>query len=621
MSEDKTQRRYKFVFGFLTICVGLVIFQYARVMLSGGPQGNVAGNGERQVERGPILDRNGRILAIQTRLNTVTVWTPDLANLAETADQLASILDLDAPALLEQFKGANGFLVVKRTVTPTQSERIQELIDAGQLQGVTLRPDTGRTYPEGTLAANVIGYVGIDNTGLDGIEYTFDPQLSPAPSSATSGTTYGDQIFLTLDVNIQNAMDDLARTAFKENDADSVMLLVMNSQSGEILSYSSIPTFDPNHFDTYSVAERKNLPIAKVYEPGSVFKIFSISSFLELGGITPSDHFNTSGGYVDRQGGFTIKDLGDYGRIDPEQIIKYSSNVGAAYASQTVTADSFYHMLRLYGFGAQTGVALNGEEQGLLKTPDSWSGRTQQTMAFGQEIGVTALQVITAATVFANDGVLLRPHIVKKIVSPTGELIQEYKRQPVREVLSAKTAHTMLSFMHSATQPGGTAHRIRIDGLDISAKTGTAEVFNSRLGEYSKKDFIASCLAIFPTENPRLIVYLVIEHPRGKDIYGGRIAVPVVRDAAQFLVPYLGIHKEGDTVIEHDGRVTVSEPSLPQITDTIPDLTGLPKRTLLPLLAREDLQVEIEGNGWVVRQNPPPGTAFSPGMTLRLELQ
>jgi cell division protein FtsI (penicillin-binding protein 3) len=191
----------------------------------------------------------------------------------------------------------------------------------------------------------------------------------------------------------------------------------------------------------------------------------------------------------------------------------------------------------------------------------------------------------------------------------------------VREVLSPPTAQIVLDAMRSATEPDGTARRIRMEGIEIAAKTGTAEVFDPELGRYSDEEFIASTLAMFPAEAPRVILYVVIDHPREGGFYGGRIAVPVARDAISYMVDYLGIPTATDDIVGHSGRVRVSRAELPEFDGTIPDLTGLPKRSLLPLLASERLQVRIEGSGWVVRQDPAPGTPIEPGMTLRVELE
>lgn len=616
MSDTRPNRgRLRAAFLVIAVVTVIVLYRYGSIMLTAEEDAAAAGGGEQTVERGPILDRNGRILALQTELDTVAAWTPNIEDPAEVAATLSDILGLGAAELTERILSSSGYLVIQRTVTPSQSQAVEAAIAAGELPGIRLEPDVGRSYPEKDLAAHVIGYVGLGNRGLEGIEYTMNEELQP-----DSGT-FGNQVFLTIDVNIQHELERLAEESRERHDADSVMLLAMDADSGEILAYASKPGFDPNRFQAFDENARRNRPISFIYEPGSVFKIFSVASFLELGGIDRNDTFQTSGGYVNQTAGFEIQDLGDYGRITAEGILKYSSNVGAAYASETVTAESFYHMIKLFGFGEETGILLNGEERALLRRPTRWSARTQQTVAIGQEIGVTALQMITAATAFANDGILLKPHIVHKIVSPDGRTLRTYGREPVREVLSPPTAQIVLDAMRSATEPDGTARRISMEGIDIAAKTGTAEVFDPELGSYSDEEFIASTLAMFPAEAPRVILYVVIDHPREGGFYGGRIAVPVARDAISYMVDYLGIPTATDDIVEHSGRVRVSRTELPEFDRTIPDLTGLPKRSLLPLLASERLRVRIEGSGWVVRQDPAPGTPIEPGMTLRVELE
>lgn len=263
---------------------------------------------------------------------------------------------------------------------------------------------------------------------------------------------------------------------------------------------------------------------------------------------------------------------------------------------------------------------MNGEEAGLLARPENWSGRTKPTIAIGQEIAVTALQLTSAATVFANAGVLIKPNIVDKIVSPSGRIVRNYGRTPVREVVSPATAHQMLLAMEQAVV-AGTARRLAYDGLRIAAKTGTAEKIDPRTGRYSTDAFIASTLAILPVDDPSLVIYMAIDHPKAGDFYGGRIVTPVIRELLDFLVPYLGIPLEGDRTIAHPGRITVTPVRLPAITETVPDFTGLPKRSLLPLLELENIDVRIDGFGWVVRQRPAPGTVVQPGITIYLELE
>lgn len=621
MSSDSTgtrRARFTAVFVFVGLCAVLILGQYASLMLR-SPETTERTLSIASVERGPILDRNGRILAIQTSLDTVTAWKPYVTDISETASLLAGPLDLAPETIVRRLEEASGFVVLRRAISPTASTEIRALVEDRRLPGIDLRADMGRTYPERDRGAHVVGYTGTENVGLAGIEYAFNDVLAPAATGARRGTVYGDQVFLTIDANVQNASNRLARSALEEHDADSVMILVMDARTAEMIAYTAIPTFDPNNYAEYPEDNRRNRPIGTLYEPGSVFKIFSVASFLQLDGISTADYFDTGGVYRGVEP--PISDLGNYGTINAEGIIKYSSNVGAAYASETVDADSFFHMLKLFGFGEPTGIGFSGEERGILNRPEEWSGRSKPTIAIGQEVGVTAVQMVTAATALANRGVLLRPRVVRRIVTHEGRMVEEFGREPVRQVVDPGVAETMLELMHAATGDNGTARRIAIDGIRISAKTGTAEIFDSERGEYSDDEFLASCLAIFPTDDPRYIVYVVIDKPRGDEYFGGRIAVPVVRSVIEHLLSYEPDLSGGTRVASHSGTVRVPKYRLPEFDDVMPDLAGLPKRTLLPLYDDARFTVEIEGNGWVVSQLPAAGTRIEPGTTIQLALE
>ncbi len=577
------------------------------------------------VERGPILDRNGKILAISTRLKSVSAWIPDLNDPEGTADLLADILDIRSKEdILLKFQNNSGFVYIKRKITPTESEKLKAIQKDGRLTGINLIPEFGRNYPEQKLACHVLGYVGVDNFGLDGIEYTFNNVLSPPAVGQDLNEVFGNQVFLTLDINIQYIIEKIAEEAYEKNKADSVYILVMDARNGEILGYCAIPGFDPNEYNRFDKNALQNLPLIRAYEPGSVFKIISIASMLELGAIHSHDYFFCNGFYEKKLPDgrvIKIRDLGSHGRVNAQLILKYSCNAGAAYASDRVDASSFYRMLLRFGFGKPTGLPLPGESAGILAEPRHWSSRTKATIAFGQEISVSALQILSAANVLANNGILLKPRIVKKIISPQGKLIKEFPREPISEVLSPDTARSVLEMMETAVQEGGTARRGRIDGIRISAKTGTAQVPDKDTGKYSETDFIASYLGIFPTDDPRLIIYVVINHPRGKQIYGSQIAAPVFRESADRLITYTGIHREGDPIIRHTGEVRIKLPEEITIGSLMPDLTGMPKRLLLPLFKQGRFKVLISGNGYVVNQTPSPGTLLKQGMTVRLELE
>jgi cell division protein FtsI (penicillin-binding protein 3) len=315
-----------------------------------------------------------------------------------------------------------------------------------------------------------------------------------------------------------------------------------------------------------------------------------------------------------------INCLGAHGRVSPREIIIYSCNAGAAYAADQMGTGPFYEGLRKFGFGARTGAGNPGETAGFLRPTERWSIRSKPTIAMGQEISVSALQMIQAASAIANDGILVPPRVVSRIISADGKTVREWTSGPPRQILYAETAQALRSYMVAVTSDIGTGWRANVGDLSLAVKTGTAQIINPATLAYSDTDFIASCIALLPAENPSLVLYLAIVKPKG-EILGGRIAAPPIREAAEALVDYLGIPRGRNPQLSHPPSVSLPSDRTPVITDRVPDFTGLSKRTLLPLLLREDLHIEIEGDGWVRRQAPPPGTEITPDTVIILELE
>jgi cell division protein FtsI (penicillin-binding protein 3) len=626
MNNTKERRRLYFFILFLAALVLLILGRLMQLMLF-TPQSDAPNSITLPVvERGPILDRNGKILAISTRLDSVAAWIPDVADLNDSADLLSRILEIPYDSILSRLENNSGFVFIKRKITPTESEVIQGLKEEGKLAGINLIPEFGRNYPEQTLASHVIGYVGVDNIGLDGIEYTFNNVLSPPAVSTVQEhvEVLGNQVFLTLDINIQQVIEEYARKAYDANEADAVYILVMEADTGQILGYCGIPNFDPNEYNSYDSNALKNLPLVQAFEPGSVFKIFSISSLLQLGGIDTDEEFFCGGIYqMDLPDGQTIeiRDLASHGWVNAQKILKYSCNVGAALASEKAGEEEFHRMLVLFGFGKPTDLPLPGESAGILAEPDRWSARSKATIAFGQEVSVSSLQILQAATVFANRGLILKPHIIRKIVSPQGETIRDQEREPLREVLSPAVAQQVLEMMETATEDGGTARRGRVEGVRVSAKTGTAEVLDPDTGEYSETHFVASYLGILPTDDPQVIIYVVIDYPKESAYYGSQIAAPVFKETAEWLVDYMGIPRSGAAVVRHSGSVRIRLPEPLKVGSEMPELLGMPKRLLLPLFQQGEFDVRMKGEGYVVAQNPVPGTPLQPGMIIELYLE
>ncbi len=598
-----------------------VLAQYAKAMLFSSSA--VGATARTFAERGPILDRNGKILALQTRLGNVTLWRPEVDDPAATARTLGVLLSLDPVELEGRIRSsASDFIYVKKRVDQSEIAAVEAARAKGELRGAGIEPVMGRVYPEKSLAGPLIGFVGDDNNGLAGLEYEYKDELSP--QKGTGSMAYGDQLFLTIDANAQHILEDITRRSMEENSAEAAMSIVLDPRNGEVLAYASLPDFDPN--DIRSSTELSRLDRASVwpYEPGSVFKVFSMASLMELEGINENSTFTCDGSYERTTPSgerIMIKCLGAHGTVGPLEIIKYSCNAGAAYASDRVEVEAFAAMLKAFGFGEKTGIGLPGESPGFINQTDRWSLRSKQTIAIGQELSVSAWQMVQAMTAIANDGVMVRPHVVSRIVGPDGTLKKTLEAEAIRRVISSDNARKMRSYMAEAASEAGTGRRANVEDLRIAVKTGTAQMYDSEKKTYSATDFVASCIAMVPADEPKLIIYHVIVRPKGDSYLGGRIAAPPVREAAEALVDYFGIPRGRNEVAVHTGTLSISPNSLVTIGNEMPDLTGVAKKGLLPLLSREDLRMEIVGDGWVKTQSPAPGTPIRRGDTIHLELE
>lgn len=608
---------------FFSLAGLALIGRYAYLMLIRQETPRVA-HMERPVGRGPILDRNGRLLALETRMGNVTLRRAEVENLEQLSRELAPLLEQSPAELFNRINNSQSpFMYLKRQVNEPTIRLIQEGIREGRLRGVGIEPVLGRIYPERNLAAQVIGFVGHDNTGLAGIEFALNRELSPEPRGTLNRRT-GNQVFLTLDLNVQYILENIAHRVKEENMAEAVIFMAMDPRTGDILGSVSLPSYDPNNFRNSDENSRIDRPAMWAYEPGSVFKIFSLAAMLDAGVISENTFF-TCNGYYERITGrgerIVINCMGRHGRVNARDIIVVSCNAGAAYASDRMSSQAFYQSLRDFGFGSRTGAGNPGETAGFLRTTDRWSERSKPTIAMGQEIAVSALQILQAASAIANDGVLVPPRIVSRIVSPDGVSQTNFENGQPRRVISPETARAMRNYMIDVTSSAGTGWRAFMDDISLAVKTGTSQVIDPATGTYSETDFIASCIGLIPAESPNLVLYIAIIKPRGASHLAGRIAAPPIREAAEAIINIMGTPRGRSPQIFHSGAISIPILPNPVINDFIPDFTGVAKRQLLPLLLREDLRFHISGEGWVVRQSPAPGTLLTPETLIVLELE
>ncbi len=604
----------------LAALVAIVIVRYGVVMLSPAPAQTQA---RISVDRGSILDRSGKILAVQTTLYNIAITRSVIKDKEAFAAAIAPACSLDEAELLSSLEAQTGdFFYLKKKISETEKTAVSDAIARGRLRGIRLEPVQSRTYPENALASHVVGFLGDDGRGLTGVEYSFQDILSPPPETSASENKAGYNVMLTIDGAIQYELEKVARSVMEETKAEAVMILTVRAKTGEILSYVSEPSANLNTYPLSMTTERKDRPALYAYEPGSVFKIFSVAAVLDREIGADKDVFLCDGAYTLETGGgetISIKCLDRHGWVTARDILRLSCNDGTAQLSERVSPADFERKLRDFGFGAKTGIELPGETTGLFAPRSGWSARSKPTIAIGQEISVSALQIVGAATALANGGERVKLSLLSRLYTRDGIPVYEHETTSLGRILKPETAARILDYMWTTSETG-TGTKASVGDVPMAVKTGTAQMLDPERGRYSTKDFISSCIGIYPVGDPEIIQYVAIIKPVG-ETYGGRIAAPVISRAANVVIDYLGIGRAQAPSVRHTGIIPVPANRPVQIGDTMPNLAGVSKRMLTPLLTRTDIRVLISGDGYVVSQSPPPGTPVTEGMTVELGLE
>lgn len=607
------------VFGIFVI---YVLVLYAKLAFT--PVSSIVSSAP-PVQRGSIVDRNGKPLAVQTNFYHVGVTPHLVRNKAQFADDVSGPLGMessDIMRILEQNSAAS-FVYLKKKITQTAYAELKKITDAKGYVYVNYDRIPGRIYPENALASQLIGYMGDDGKGLAGIEYSMQSYLQPSEKDENAKESQEKNVYLTIDANLQYKLEEIARDTMRTTQAESMMLIAADAKNGEILSYISLPSANLNEYSYASVAETVDRPAMEAYEPGSVFKIFTVSVACDQGLIRQDDSFLCDGMYERRiKGGeaVRIKCLDRHGWLTARDALKYSCNDVLGQISDRISDDDFIAKIRALGFGQRTEIELPGETYGSVKDSDSalWSVRSKPTIAIGQEISVSALQMVQAATAIANKGIPLKLTLVKRITNKDGSVFYEHTAVPKERVLKQSTAEYVLSCMET-TATSGTGSRARLNDISLGVKTGTAQMA-SKSGGYSTTDFLSNCMAIFPVEDPQIILYIVVEKAKG-ETYAGRIVAPVIAKAADEIIDYLGMSRGDAASLEHSGKISISAVRPIILGKKLPDFTGLSKRDIMNLVNSNGIQVKINGSGWVKSQNPAPGTPVSENMIIELNLE
>ncbi|MGP1522269.1 penicillin-binding transpeptidase domain-containing protein [Treponema sp.] len=573
-------------------------------------------------QRGAILDRTGKPLAVASPFYHIGLTPSAIPDPAYFADSLAEVTGLSAEHISAVLRSASSdFLYLKKKISPAEKDAVAAVVREKSLTGIRFDKVAGRIYPENALASQVIGFMGDAGQGLSGIEYSMQDVLAPKETETISA---GKNVFLTLDADLQYKLEHIAHSAMDETQAESLMLLASEADTGEILSYISLPAANLNTYPASSTEEQINRPAVLAYEPGSVFKIFSAAGFLDSGKVGKDETFFCDGKYEIRSSTgekAVITCLGNHGRVGIREALQYSCNDAIAQMSGKTGSEEFLQSLRRFGFGERTGIELPSETRGTLKTVDDryWSLRSKPTIAIGQEIAVSALQIVQAATALANGGIPVKLTLISKITDANGT--EEYRHIPSQKkrAVSKQAADYILSCMET-TARYGTGSRASLADFSIGVKTGTAQMLDTETGKYSTTDFVSNCVAVFPVNKPKIVLYIVVTKAKGETL-SGRIVAPIIADAANVIIDYLGLARGNASSFAHSGYISVETEKEARIGERLPDFTGKPKRLLLPLLRRPDLNIIIRGEGWVVKQEPPAGTPLTQGMTIEFTLE
>ena len=608
-------------FSFFGILIVAILAAYLRLALQ--PAAPKAQN-TPEIERGSIVDRSGFPLAVQTNFYRIGVSTKDIKNTQTFSKNMAAVLGLSEDELFSKIDNRRDYVILKKKATQAEYEDISAQAKEYGYNYVNFEKLPGRVYPNGALASQLIGYMGDEGFGLAGIEFSEQGILSPEIDKSLDTPEQGKNIYLSIDANLQYKLEQIAYKTMENTQAESMMLLAADSHTGELLTYISLPAANLNEYGSAPSVEKVNKPANDAYEPGSVFKIFTLGIVYDEGKINPNDSFLCDGVYEHKiPGGETIriKCLENHGWLTPREALKYSCNDVLGQISDRINEDTFIGRIRQLGFGQRTGIELTGETTGVVKDPDSktWSARSKPTIAIGQEISVSALQMVQAATAIANGGIPVKLSVIHKITDKEGTVLYEHQPEYKDRVFKETTADYVLSCMET-TATTGTGARANIGDVPIGVKTGTAQMADKENGGYSDTDFLSSCLAIFPVDEPEIVLYIVVEKAKG-ETYGGRIVAPVIAEAADTIIDYMGMSRGKASSVEHNGVITIPTTENITLGELTPDFTGLSKKDLLPLMEQSKGKLNINGSGWVTSQNPEPGTPLTENTIIELYLE
>ncbi|KJU83720.1 stage V sporulation protein D [Candidatus Magnetobacterium bavaricum] len=505
-----------------------------------------------EVRRGMILDRLGRRLAVNLEHSSVYLDRLNYSADEKKLYQMAHIINVDYDDLVRSIKGDKGFVWIKRKLPLEDTAKIEQL----KFNGIGFLPEPKRSYTMGALASHIIGYVDIDNRGLEGIEAQYNNDLTKSGGkysverdargnifyTSNENEITGNSIVLTIDQGLQYIVETELDTAIDKWKASAATAIMIDPHTGEILALANRPTFDPNNPAKHNPSTRRNRAITDVYEPGSTFKIVTATGVLEEKLVRPDELIDCQGGSI-QVGRKRVKDAHPHGVLTFMEVIQKSSNVGTIKLAQRLGKQRLYDYVKKFGFSERTGLDLPGEIPGWIRKPEKWSGTSIGAVPIGQEIAATPLQVLTAYSIVANGGYEVSPHIVKEVITPEGKTVKQWRQTHRERLVSKPTIDIMTEALKMVTQKGGTAKEATVEGNTVAGKTGTAQIFDKSIGRYSGVDYISSFVGFVPADKPAFALIVVVWKPRGQ-IYGGLVAAPVFKNITEKSLSYLNVPKD-----------------------------------------------------------------------------
>lgn len=578
-------------------------------------------------KRGIIYDRNGHDLAISVSADSVYAIPAEVVaskKEQEVAQKLAVVLGMDENKIYQRITRQSSYEWIKRQIDPEISNQIRAL----DLTGIGLTEESRRYYPKGSLAAHILGISGVDNTGLEGIDYYYndlvggsrgriviehDAANRPIPEATHQYVppVDGANLVLTIDETIQYIVERELDKVFNDRQAKSAAAIVMDPNTGEILALANRPTFNPNNFNDFPAGNRRNWAISNAYEPGSTMKITTAAMALQEGIVNENTPFYCSGSTKVGKETIGCPDHRAHGQQTFAQIVENSCNVGFVQLGLTLGMDKYYHYLNGFGFGQLTGIDLPGEAKGILVPQERAKLIDLGTMSMGQANAVTPIQLSTAVAAVANGGKLMKPYLVKQVVDQNGRVLQQNEPVVVRQVISADTARR-LSLILEGEVINGTGKNAYIEGYRAGGKTGTAQKIAPG-GGYLANEYVASFIGYAPAHKPRLLCFVVVDAPQGYPYYGGWVAAPVFRDIMKDALRYL------EEPMYKDGNAQQTLPQEEMVV--VPDVINLPLEEAIAAVRARSLQAKVNGTGNVVwQQTPKANTKLKPGSQVIIDL-